>query len=275
MAFIISELGINHNGDLSLAKKMITMAKGCGVSAIKLQKRTIETVYTNKFLKSPRESPFGNDQESQKRALEFSKDDYDAINEHCVKLNIPWFASAWDLESLKFLDQFDLKFNKIASPMLTNGGILLQVANRKKMTFISTGMSTIEDIDVAVEIFINAECPFIIMHCVSVYPCPDHLLNLRTIPFLKNKYKRMIGYSGHEVGVMPSVMAVVLGAQVVERHITLDRAMYGSDQAASLEPQGLKRLVEYIRQAELARGEQDFIVWPEEEENAKKLRYWN
>lgn len=274
MAFIVAEIGINANGNVKIAKEMITMAKECGVSAIKLQKRTVETVYTNKFLDSPRESPFGIDQRAQKEALELSQSDYEEIDGHCRKLDIPWFASAWDLEALQFLDQFNLKYNKIASPMLTHQGFLQEVAKRNKLTFISTGMSKITDIDRAVEIFRHEDCPFTLLHCVSVYPCPDHFLNLRTIPYLAQSYDCEVGYSGHEVGVMPSVMAVTLGATVIERHITLDRSMYGSDQAASLEPQGLKKLVDYIRQIELARGEQDFIVWPEEEENSKKLRYW-
>lgn len=274
MAFIVAEIGINHNGSIKLAKGLISTAKMCGASAVKFQKRTIETGYTKEFLDSPRESPFGIDQRAQKEALELSQSDYEEIDRHCKKLDIPWFASAWDLEALQFLDQFNLEYNKIASPMLVHERFLDQVAKRKKLTFISTGMSKIGVIDIAVEIFRERDCPFVLLHCVSVYPCPDHLLNLRTIPYLAQSYDCEVGYSGHEVGVMPSVMAVTLGATVIERHITLDRAMYGSDQAASLEPQGLKRLVDYIRQIELARGEQDFIVWPEEEENAKKLRWF-
>jgi len=274
MAFIIAELGINHNSSVKIAKDLIKMAKGCGANAVKFQKRSIGAVYTNKFLDSPRESPWGKTQRDQKYGLELSRDDYDEINEFCDKLQIPWFASAWDFESLNFLDQYQLRYNKIASPMLTHLGFITEVAKRKKLTFISTGMSAKSHINEAVEIFKSAECPFVLMHCVSVYPCPDHLLNLRTISYLKMAYKCQVGYSGHEPGVVPSVIAVTLGATVIERHITLDRTMYGSDQAASLGPKGLQRLVEYIQQAELAFGEKDFTVWPEEEENAKKLRWF-
>lgn len=274
MAFIIADVGINHNGKVAIAKSLIDMAKEKGAGAIKFQKRTIDTVYTKEFLDSPRESAWGKTQRDQKEGLEFSRNDYDEIDRHCKKVGIPWFASAWDIASLQFLDKYDLRYNKIASPMLTNTELLIEVAQRLKLTFISTGMSSIEDIDEANKIFRNTNCPFTLMHCVSVYPCPDHLINLRTIPYFTMRYKCKVGYSGHEPGIIPSVMAVILGASAVERHVTLDRTMPGSDHAASLEPRGLERIVEYIQQAELSRGEQDFIVWPEEEENAAKLRWF-
>jgi len=270
--FIIAEIGINHNGDLGIAKELIKVAKDAGCDAVKFQKRTIELVYTKEFLDSPRESPWGKTQRDQKMALEFGYEEYKEIDRYCKELGIEWFASAWDLESQKFLRQFDLKYNKIASPMLTYEPLLRMVAEEKKHTFISTGMSTLEEIDRAVEIFREAGCPFELMHCVSTYPMEDEDANLRCIITLRERYKCNVGYSGHEVGLAVSYAAAALGITSLERHITLDRAMYGSDQAASLEPAGLRMLVGAVRKIEKAMGDGIKKVNAKEVPISKKLR---
>lgn len=253
--FIIAELGINHNGDPDIAKKLIDGAAGCGCNAVKLQKRTIDKVYTREMLDSPRESPWGTTQREQKEGLEFGLDEYQEIDRYCREKGVPWFASAWDLESQAFLRSFDRQFNKIASAQLTNIALLEMVAEEKKHTFISTGMSTLEEIDRAVDIFRNAGCAFELMHCNSTYPMPPEDANLKMIGTLRERYNCKVGYSGHETGLVVSVAAVALGATSIERHITLDRAMYGSDQAASVELVGLRRLVTMIRAVEVSLGD--------------------
>ncbi len=253
--FIIAELGINHNGDLEIAKKLIDGAVRCGCNAVKFQKRTIDKVYTREILDSPRESPWGTTQREQKEGLEFGLDEYQEIDRHCREKGIPWFASAWDLESQAFLRSFDCRFNKIASVQLTNIPLLEMVAEENKYTFISTGMSTLEEIDRAFDIFRNAGCEFELMHCNSTYPMPPEDANLKMIDTLRQRYPCKVGYSGHETGLVISVAAVALGVTSVERHITLDRAMYGSDQAASVELVGLTRLVDMIRTVEKALGD--------------------
>jgi len=270
--FIIAEIGINHNGDIEIAKDLIKVAKDAGCDAVKFQKRTIELVYTKEFLDSPRESPWGKTQRDQKMALEFGYEEYKEIDRYCKELGIEWFASAWDLESQKFLRQFDLKYNKIASPMLTYEPLLRMVAEEKKHTFISTGMSTLEEIDRAVEIFREAGCPFELMHCVSTYPMEDEDANLKCIITLRERYNCNVGYSGHEVGLAVSYAAAALGITSLERHITLDRAMYGSDQAASLEPAGLRMLVGAVRKIEKAMGDGIKKVNAKEVPISKKLR---
>jgi len=270
--FIIAEIGINHNGDLGIAKELIKVAKDAGCDAVKFQKRTIDLVYTKEFLDSPRESPWGKTQRAQKEGLEFGYEEYKEIDRYCKELGIEWFASAWDLESQKFLRQFDLKYNKIASPMLTYEPLLRMVAEEKKHTFISTGMSTLEEIGRAVEIFREAGCPFELMHCVSTYPMEDEDANLRCIITLRERYKCNVGYSGHEVGLAVSYAAAALGITSLERHITLDRAMYGSDQAASLEPAGLRMLVGAVRKIEKAMGDGIKKVNAKEVPISKKLR---
>ncbi len=270
--FFIAEIGINHNGDLGIAKELIKVAKDAGCDAVKFQKRTIELVYTKEFLDSPRESPWGKTQRAQKEALEFGYEEYKEIDRYCKELGIEWFASAWDLESQKFLRQFNLKYNKIASPMLTYEPLLRMVAEEKKHTFISTGMSTLEEIDRAVEIFREAGCPFELMHCVSTYPMEDEDANLKCIITLRERYKCNVGYSGHEVGLAVSYAAIALGITSLERHITLDRAMYGSDQAASLEPAGLRMLVGAVRKIEKAMGDGIKKVNAKEVPISKKLR---
>jgi N-acetylneuraminate synthase len=206
--------------------------------------------------------------------LEFSKKEYDEIDTYCGMIGIDWFASAWDVPSQEFLRQYNLKYNKIASPMIAHHKLLETVAKERKPTFISTGMSTYEQIDAAVEIFRRFDCPFVLMHSVSEYPTPEHSLNLRCINALHARYKCPVGYSGHEVTMIPGVLAAVMGAVAIERHITLDRAMYGSDQAASLEKRGLELLVSYIRTIPIVMGDGVKHITPAELANAKKLRYW-
>lgn len=273
--YIIAEIGINHNGDLELAKKLIDMAKNSDCDAVKFQKRTINIVYDKKTLDSNRESPWGTTQREQKEALEFSEKEYDEIDSYCKKKDIEWFASAWDLESLNFLDKYNLKNNKVASAMTTNIDFLENVAKRKVHTFISTGMCRTEDIDKAVKIFQDNECDFTLMHTVSTYPCEENELMLSTILDFKKKYKCKVGYSGHEVSPGPSIIAAALGSVAIERHITLNRAMYGSDQSASLEKGGLKLMVDYIRKIPVVFGEEPRRdILEKEIPIAKKLRYW-
>jgi len=272
--FIIGEIGINHNGDLNIAKKLITMAKNCGCDAVKFQKRTINEVYTKEELDKFRESPWGTTQRDQKEALEFNKLEYEEIDNYCKKNNIEWFASAWDLNSLHFLDNFNLKYNKIASALITNNNFLKAVAKKNKYTFISTGMSDYKIIDNAVTIFQNENCPYELMHTVSTYPCNEEDLNLNIIIKLQERYKCKVGYSGHEPSVSPSIIASCLGITSLERHITLDRTMYGSDQAASLEENGLRELVNIVRKIPKVIGKDDKKIFDCEKEIAKKLRYW-
>ena len=270
--FFIAEIGINHNGDMKICKELIDLAVSAGCDAVKFQKRDIETVYSKKLLDSHRESPWGKTQRDQKMGLEFNKEQYQEIDNYCKKNNINWFASAWDLKSQKFLREFDCKFNKIASAMLVNQELLKMVSEEKKHTFISTGLSTLNDIEKAVNIFRDNNCPFELMHCVSTYPMKDADANLRTIFTLKEKFKCDVGYSGHETGLTISYAAAALGVSSLERHITLNRAMYGSDQAASLAPPGLKKIVPEIRKIEEALGDGIKRILEDEIPIAKKLR---
>ena len=272
--FIIAEIGINHNGSIDIAKKLIDMAVDCGCDAVKFQKRDINIVYTKDELNSDRESPWGKKFIDQKKGLEFDEKDFDAIDKYCKEKNILWFASAWDENSLNFLDKYKLKYNKIASAMITNTDFLIKVAEKKKYTFISTGMSEYQNIDAAVEIFQNIGCQFELMHSVSTYPCPEEILNLNIIKNLRDKYKCNVGYSGHESSVTPSIVASTLGISSLERHITLDRSMYGSDQAASLEEAGLRNLVQSIKKIPIIIGSEDKKIFAEELPVARKLRYW-
>ena len=271
--YLIAEIGINHNGDIKIAKQLIKNAKDCKFDAVKFQKRTINLVYDNKTLDTPRESPWGTTTKDQKLGLEFEKPEYDEIDEYCKELNIDWFASAWDVKSLEFLDNYNLKYHKIASAMIVDNNFLSQVAKRQKHTFISTGMSTKDDVDNAVKIFKQHDCSFELMHCVSTYPMRTKDANLNTINQLKKEYQCNIGYSGHENGVLVSVVAVILGISSLERHITLDRTMYGSDQAASLELNGMKNLSESIDKTLISLGEPSLgKILDEEIPIAKKLR---
>lgn len=270
--FIIGEIGINHNGDVNIAKKLIEVAKDSGCDAVKFQKRTIELVYDKKTLDIPRESPWGTTTRQQKEGLEFSGDEYKEIDKYCKKIGIEWFASSWDIESQKFMRQFNCKYNKIASAMIVDTNLLKEVASEGKYTFISTGMSDLEQIDSAVAIFKQYKCPFELMHCISTYPMEDEDANLNCIHTLREKYQCKVGYSGHESGLAISYAAVALGATSLERHITLDRTMYGSDQAASIEPAGLRMLVGAVRKIEKAMGDGLIKVTDKEIPLIKKLR---
>ncbi|MCH7786493.1 MAG: N-acetylneuraminate synthase family protein, partial [Chloroflexi bacterium] len=253
--FIIAEIGINHNGDMEIAKQLIDVAIDSGADAVKFQKRTIDLVYSKEMLDSPRESQWGTTQREQKEGLEFGLEDYQAIDAYCKEKGIEWFASAWDLESRKFLQQFNLKHNKIASAMIVYEDLLREVASEGVNTFISTGMSTEDDIDKAVKIFQDADCPFELVHCISTYPMDDEDANLNCIKTLRDKYQCDVGYSGHEVGLAVSYAAAALNISSLERHITLDRAMYGSDQSASVEPAGFRQLVSAVGKIEQALGD--------------------
>ena len=270
--FIIAEAGINHNGDIGIAKQLIDVAAEAGADAVKFQKRTIDRVYTKEFLDSARDSPWGKTQRAQKEGLEFGEAQYREIARHAKERKIKWFASAWDVDSQKFLRKFDLEYNKIASPMIVDQELLGEVASEGRHTFISTGMSTVRDIDRAVDIFTKKKCSFELMHCISTYPMEDEDANLRRIVTLRERYKCKVGYSGHEVGLAVSYAAVALGATSLERHITLSRAMYGSDQSASVEPAGFRQLVGAVRKIELALGDGHIEMNPKEMPIAKKLR---
>ena len=276
MVFITAEIGINHNGDVNIAKQLIDIAKKAGCNAVKFQKRTVEKVYSKEILDLPRESPWGNTTRDQKLGLEFEKEEFDLINDYCKKINIDWYASAWDIHSQNFLRQYDLKYNKVASAMLTNIPLVKAIAEEKKHTFISTGMSTIEEIQTAIDIFKNANCPFELQHSNSSYPMKIEEANLECIKTLREKFSCDVGYSGHEaLGYLICVTAVVLGATSIERHLSLDRTLYGSDQPASLEPDGFKRLVRDIRRIEVVLGDGIKRVWDSEIPNMKKLRVFS
>ena len=271
--YLIAEIGINHNGDLEIAKKLISNAKEANFDAVKFQKRDIELVYSKEILDAPRESPWGTTQRDQKKGLEFEEKEYDEINNFCKSINIEWFCSAWDINSLNFLKKYNLKYNKVASAMIVDSALLNEVAKEKKHTFISTGMSTKENIDNAVKIFKSFNCSFELMHCVSTYPMAPEEANLETINALKKTYKFDVGYSGHENGIAISLAATMFNISSLERHITLDRAMYGSDQAASLEMQGMKNLTSSIAKMYLAIGTDKLgYVSDKEKIIAQKLR---
>ncbi len=272
--FIISEIGINHNGDLDIAKRMISASKEAGADAVKFQKRTVDLVYSKEQLAKPRVSPFGSTEKEQKQGLEFDEKDYDEIDKYCKDKNIIWFASAWDLKSLKFLDKYNLKYNKIASAMIIDENFLDEVAKRKRHTFISTGMSDFDVIDKAVSIFRNNDCSFELMHCISAYPFENEIANLNMIQILREKYKCNVGYSGHEKGgKLISLASVCLGSTSLERHLTLDRTMYGSDQAASITPIGFRSLVSDVRVLEKAiKGSEKKKILDIEKPIAIKLR---
>jgi len=273
MAFIVAEIGINHNGSLDIAKKLIDMAKNAGCNAVKFQKRTIEKVYTKKTLDGFRESPWGTTVREQKLGLEFGKKEFDQINKYCFDKKIDWFASAWDKDSQLFLRQYDLKYNKIASAMLTNLELAEVVAAEGKKTFISTGMSTMDQIKQIVKIFRKKNCPFELMHSNSSYPMKLEEANLKCITTLKKEFDCDVGYSGHESSsYIVCIAAIMLGATSIERHITLDRSMYGSDQSASLEKAGLERLVRDIRRMDSILGDGIKRVWDSEKPVMKKLR---
>ena len=271
----IAEIGINHNGSIELAKELMVVAASSGCNAVKFQKRNINKVYSEEFLNSPRESQWGTTQRDQKRGLEFEKEEYDEINRFAKELGISWSASAWDLDSLQFIENYDPEFHKVASAFATNVPFLESVAKLKRLTLVSTGMATLEDCDRIVKIFESFSCPLVLLHCNATYPAKRENLNLKVITSLKERFKHIpVGYSGHESSVSPSIVAAALGARVIERHVTLDSSMVGSDQAASLEPAGLRNLVGALKwiPSELGDGVKKYEVG--EKETAAKLRYW-
>ncbi len=270
--FVIAEIGINHNGDMDITKKLIDGAVDAGCDAVKFQKRTLELVYTAEELDVYRESPWGTTNREQKAGLEFGKKEYDEIAEYCKEKDIYWFASAWDMPSQKFLQQYDLKYNKIASALLTYEDLLEEVSEEGKHTFISTGMSTMAEIEKAVNIFRKNNCPFELMHTNSTYPMKNENANLNVIKTLRDHFSCDVGYSGHETGRVVSVAAVALGATSIERHITLDHAMYGSDQAASINIFDLKLLVSDIKSVISALGNPEKRVMDTEVPIKAKLR---
>jgi N-acetylneuraminate synthase len=271
--FLIAEIGINHNGDLAIAKKLIDAAADAGFDAVKFQKRTIEVVYSKELLDGPRESPWGSTQREQKEGLEFSKDQYKEIDRYCKEKKIQWTASAWDVDSQDFIASFNVTFNKVASPMLGHRPLLNKIAAEGKLTYISTGMSTLEEIEEVVNLFREKNCPFELMHCNSTYPMKEEDANLACIPMLREKFHCNVGYSGHESSLIKvCVAAVALGATSIERHITLDRTMYGSDQAASIEAHSLGNFVESVRAVPGILGTGKKVLSQPEEAARNKLR---
>lgn len=268
--YVIAEIGINHNGDLDLAKRLISVAVAAGCDAVKFQKRTIDVVYTKEELAKPRENPFGATNGDLKRGLEFGAEEYAEIDAYCKAVKLPWFASCWDEEAVDVINKFDVPCFKIASASLTDDNLLRHTRATGKPLILSTGMSTIEEIDHAVEVLGHDN--LVLMHTTSTYPAAYNELNLRAIPTLRDRYCVPVGYSGHETGIPSSVAAVVLGSSCVERHITMDRAMWGSDQAASLEPNGVTRLVRDIRLVEQSMGDGVKRVFERELPIIQKLR---
>ena len=273
--FFIAEAGINHNGDLEIAKKLIDMASSAGCDAIKFQKRTPEICVPDAMKGVLRETPWGTmTYLDYKERIEFHIEEYDEIAQHCASKGIEWSASAWDLPSLEFLDKYNLPFNKIASALSTNLEFVNEVASRGTLTYASVGMCDYSDIDNLVRIFSEHRCPLVLMHTISTYPAKDSDLNLRMIHTLQERYSLPIGYSGHEPSVSPSIVAASLGAVAIERHITLDRTMWGTDHSASLEPSGLNQLVGAVRKVPIVLGDGVKKDIMEESAMAKKMRYW-
>ena len=271
MTFVIAEIGINHSGSLDLAKKLIDAAKWAGADAVKFQKRDISICCAGR-LDEPRQSPWGKTYGEYKTHLEFSRLQYDLIASYCEAIKMPWFASAWDIPSLDFLKKYDCPWNKIASAMATHTEFVKAVAKEGKSTYLSTGMCAVEDIQNAIDLL--ALPNITLMYTVSTYPCPESDLNLNCIRTLRERFNLPVGYSGHEDSVSPSVVAVAIGAVAVERHITISRSMYGTDQAASLEPNGFRQMVEMIRKVPTILGDGVKRMAPGEDAVAKKLRYW-
>ena len=273
MVFITAEIGINHNGSLDTAKKLIDVAVTAGCDAVKFQKRTVEKIYSKKNLDLPRDSPWGKTTREQKMGLEFTIKDFKKIDSYCKRKKIQWYLSCWDIDSQIKMREFKTKYNKVASAMVTHTKLLNIIAEEEKHTFISTGMSTLKEITAAIKIFKKNNCSFELMHSHSAYPMPIEEANLKLIPFLKNKFNCNVGYSGHETAAyLVTLSAVILGATSIERHVTLDRTMYGSDQAASLEPQGLIRMVQDIRRVQDILGDGEKRIWNSEVPEMKKLR---
>lgn len=268
--YIIAEIGINHSGDIDIAKRLISVAVAAGCDAVKFQKRTVDVVYTSEELAKPRDNPFGPTNGDLKYGLEFEQEEYEEIDAFCKSVKMTWFASPWDEGSVDFLECFNLPIYKIASASLTDDNLLRRIRRTGKPVILSTGMSTYDEIDHALEVL--GKDNLVLMHATSTYPANYDELNLRAIPIMAKRYGVPIGYSGHETGIPTSVCAAVLGASCIERHITLDRASWGSDQAASLEPNGITRLVRDIRLWEQAKGDGVKRVYERELPIIKKLR---
>ena len=268
--FVIAEIGINHNGCVKTAKKLIDLAVAAGCSAVKFQKRTVDVVYTQEELAMPRISPFGETNGDLKRGLEFGEDEYAEIDRYCKEKHILWFASCWDEASVDFIDKFNPPCYKISSASLTDDNLLRHTRSKGKPILLSTGMSSIEEIDHAVNVLGKEN--LVIYHCTSTYPTDNGEVNLSVIPFLKERYNVPIGFSGHERGILPSILSVACGACSVERHITLDRTMWGSDQAASIEPVGLYKMMRDIRNVPVFLGDGKKVVYESEKPIIKKLR---
>ncbi len=268
--YVIAEIGINHNGDIDLARRLISVAVAAGCDAVKFQKRTVDVVYTADELSRPRESPFGSTNGDLKRGLEFGSDEYQLVARYCREVKMPWFASCWDEDSVNFMEKFNPPCYKIASASLTDDNLLRHTRATGKPVILSTGMSTVEEIDHAVDVLGRDD--LILLHACSAYPAYYPELNLRTIATLRERYAVPIGYSGHETGLPSTIAAVALGACCVERHVTLDRAMWGSDHAASLEPNGITRIVSYIRLVEQSLGDGVKRVYEREQPVIQKLR---
>ena len=273
--FLIAEIGINHNGNIQKAFQLIQLAKKYGFDAVKFQKREPD-ISTPTFQKNlMRQTPWGYiSYIDYKKKIEFGHKEYKLIDNYCKRLRIYWFASAWDIESQKFLKKFKCKYNKVASAMLTNYQLCEIVAKEKKHTFISTGMSNLQEIKKTIKIFKKNNCKFTLLHCVSSYPCPDEKLNLNTLLTLKKKFKCSVGYSGHETSTSPSLIAYLLGAEVIERHITLDRSNWGTDQAASLEEQGIRNLTSLIKKSVSILGDGVKKKTLDDKKLLKKFKYW-
>jgi len=269
-SYIVGEIGINHNGNIGLAKQLIDAAASCGCDAVKFQKRTVDIVFSPSELARPRESPFGTTNGDLKRGLEFDEQEYAELDRHCRQVGIEWFASCWDAESVDLIDRFNPPCYKIASACLTDDDLLRHHRRTGRPILLSTGMSTLEEIDHAVDVLGTSDLA--ILHCTSVYPCEPSELNLRMIPVLAARYNVPVGYSGHEVGLATTVAAAALGACIIERHITMNRTLWGSDQAASVEVPGFQRLVRDVRAVEIALGDGIKRVYPAEEAVKAKLR---
>lgn len=272
---IIAEIGINHNGDLKIAKQLIDGAKLAGCDAVKFQKRTIDIVYSKEELDKERQSPWGSTNREQKEGLEFSIEEYKEIDRYCREKEIAWFFSAWDVPSQRQMRIFNCPYNKVGSPLLGHVDLLKEIASEGKHAFIAVGMSTLDEVDKAVQIFRDANCPFELMHCNSTYPMRNEDANLRMIQVLKDKYHCNVGYSGHETGRVVSFIACVLGATSLERHITLNHSMYGSDQKVSIPIYDLCKLVHDIRSIDIIIGEGKKEISASEQLVRNKLRYYD
>ena len=273
--FLIAEIGINHNGSLENAKKLVLLAKKYQFDTAKFQKRDLDICIPDAQKNEMRETPWGNiSYLNYKKKIELTVSQYKELNNFSKKIGIDIFVSCWDTSSLKQMKKLKFKYNKIPSAMITNINFLEEVAKERKKTFISTGMCTMRDIERAVKIFKKNKCKFVLMHSVSIYPCEEKVLNLNLIKTLKDKFKCEVGYSGHESTVSPSITAYFLGADYIERHITLKRASWGTDQAASLEESGIENLTSLLRKIPLALGDGKKRFLDEEKKVSKKMRYW-